>query len=127
LRAIVALKPAYRWGGAISERAGLDCSGYLFLAAKRAGLPVKRTTSARMAVGEGGWVGRCIPREEADAADLCFWTFDERRPHGHVGAFLGKGGPATHASSRRGVVVEPLIGALDRAFSMARRLTLGDR
>lgn len=112
----------------MNERQGLDCSGYLFLAAKRAGLPVKRTTAARMARGECGWTGRRVAAcADAEKLDLGFWTFDKARPHGHAGAFLGKGGPVTHASSSRGVVAEPLKGTLERTLSMARRLTLGDR
>jgi cell wall-associated NlpC family hydrolase len=121
----VALKPAYLWGGAISERLGLDCSGYLFLAAKRGGLPVKRTTAARMARGECGWTGAAVPRSDADKCDLCFWTFDKSRPNGHVGAFLGKGGPVTHASSSRGVVAAPLKGTLYGALTLVRRLIMG--
>lgn len=109
---------------------GVDCSGYLFLAAKWAGIPgVTRTTSQRMAMGLGGWVGRDIDFTEADECDLPFWTFRKARPYGHVGVFLRHpcGMPAvTHASSTRGVVLGDLTGPLLRNLSKVRRLTIGE-
>lgn len=109
---------------------GVDCSGYLFLAAKWAGIPgVTRTTSQRMAMGFGGWIGRNIDFTEADECDLPFWTFKQHRPCGHVGMFLRDlhGMPGvTHASSKRGVVFDDLTGPLLRNLSKVRRLTIGD-
>lgn len=108
----------------------MDCSGYLFLAAKWAGIPgVTRTTSHRMALGLGGWIGRDIAIEDADECDLPFWTFKQQRPYGHVGVFIRQphGMPGvTHASTKRGVVLQDLQGPLLRNLVKVRRLTIGD-
>ncbi|MGB9618275.1 MAG: NlpC/P60 family protein [Desulfomonilaceae bacterium] len=126
---IIAKHPKYTWGGADLER-GVDCSGYLFLAAKWAAIPgVTRTTAAHMALGLGGWRSKEVPLRDAAACDLIFWTFTPQRPCGHVGAFLETPDKAllvTHASTTRGVVLERLHGALVSATSLVRRLTIGD-
>jgi cell wall-associated NlpC family hydrolase len=123
---LIEQKPKYTWGGATDPREGLDCSGYLSLAAHRAGLPVRRTTAGRMALGDGGWIGLDVPSESATDLDLAFWTFQERRPDGHVGAFYGGSLRVTHASYRKGVEVEPLADYLKRTLSRVRRLTIGE-
>jgi hypothetical protein len=127
---IISKHPKYTWGGSTDLRKGIDCSGYLFLAAKWAGIPgVTRTTSQRMAMGLGGWIGRDIDFTEADECDLPFWTFRQDRPYGHVGVFLRHpyGMPGvTHASSTRGVVLRDLTGPLLRNLSKFRRLTIGE-
>src|SRR4030042_5914609 len=102
LNLIIAQKAKYTWGGSTDPKEGLDCSGYLTVAAHWAGLPVRRTTSRRMALGDAGWVGVDIPPQSATDLDLAFWTFVERRPDGHVGAFYGGRLTGTHASRRRG-------------------------
>jgi hypothetical protein len=127
---IVAKHPKYLWGGASDPEKGLDCSGYVFLAAKWAGIPgVTRTTSVRMAEGLGGWIGRDIDIRDAQDCDLPFWTFTENRINGHVGVILRdqRGRRAvTHASQTKGVVLEPLKGVLLRTLSKVRRLTIGE-
>jgi len=127
---IVSKNPKYTWGGSSDLEKGLDCSGYLFLAAKWAGIPgITRTTSARMAEGLGGWTSRKIDLKDAQECDLPFWTFKENRPNAHVGAFLNdsKGRRAvTHAGVSGGVVLEPLKGKLRENLSKVRRLTIGD-
>ena len=105
---------------------GVDCSGYLYLAGRRAGMPVKRSTSKRMAQGLDGWVGKDVPSGKEQELDLPFWTFKPDRPNGHVGVFWEKG-KVTHASpSRDRVVVDKLKGVLKSKLSLIRRLTLGD-
>jgi hypothetical protein len=79
-----------------------------------------------MALGDAGWVGIDVPPESATDLDLAFWTFTQRRPDGHVGAFYGGSLSVTHASYRRGVVVQPLKGYLQTTLSRVRRLTIGD-
>lgn len=129
LNFIIAKHPKYTWGGSDLER-GVDCSGYLFLAAKWAAIPgVTRTTAARMAQGLGGWLSKEISLDNAAPCDLIFWTFKPERPCGHVGAFLK--GPhnalyVTHASVSRGVVLERIRGILATSTSLVRRLTIGD-
>lgn len=130
LHFIISKHPKYTWGGAEDIEKGLDCSGYIFLAAKWAAIPgITRTTANRMALGMGGWVGREIGLNDADKCDLAFWTFTMGRPHGHTGVFLGdKEGrqEVTHASAHSGVVVERLYGPLLRNLTRVRRLTIGD-
>ncbi len=127
---IVAKHPKYSWGGSDSLDLGLDCSGYIFLASKWAGIPgITRTTALRMSLGLGGWQGKDIDRSQADECDLSFWTFKEERLNGHVGAFLC--GPdnamqVTHASLRRGIVLDRLDGLLLQKLTKVRRLTIGD-
>lgn len=134
---IIRMKPRYVWGGAESEEKGIDCSGYLFLAAKRAAIPgIKRTTAIEMARGRGGWAGVDILPDElfsnVEECDLPFWTWHDKpwRPYGHVGAFLmGENGllQVTHASLKRGVVLVPFEGPLVRDLAKIRRLTIGDK
>jgi cell wall-associated NlpC family hydrolase len=130
LHFIISKHPEYTWGGAEDLEKGLDCSGYIYLACKWAGIPgVTRTTSYRMALGLGGWVGEDIDADESDECDLPFWTFKEGRPFGHVGAFLrymDGGLRAAHASTRRGVVLQELNGSLLRNLTKVRRLTIGE-
>jgi len=131
LRFIIAKNPPYSAGGASDLEKGLDCSGYVFLACKWAGIPgVKRTTSFRMAMGLDGWTGKDIPQESCSSCDLAFWTWHKSldRPYGHVGVFL-KAGPrleVAHASSKRGVVLAPLRGSLQTDLSKVRCLTIGE-
>jgi hypothetical protein len=129
LNFIIEKNPKYTWGGAEDPEHGLDCSGYLFLASKWAGIPgITRTTSKNMAFGLGGWTGFDLSElEEVDDCDLVFWTFSESRPHGHVGAFIdGKHLRVTHASSKHGVISQKLTDFLIRNLSKVRRLTIGD-
>lgn len=130
LNFLVSKNPRYTWGGSTNIAGGLDCSGYLYLAAKWAGVPdVTRTTAYRMSQGFGGWTSRPVSIETAQECDLVFWTFSATRPHGHVGALM-RITPGerfvTHASSKRGVIAEPLSRPLTEALSGVRRLTIGD-
>lgn len=130
LCAIAMLKPEYVWGGYQDPNRGLDCSGYIYLAAKWAAIPgPKRTTANRMARGLDGWDGKTIrPIRDADRGDLVFWTWKgSSRKYGHVGAVvLGrKSGllEAAHASSgHKSVVVVPFRGALLTDIEFFRRL-----
>jgi cell wall-associated NlpC family hydrolase len=130
LKFIIAKHPKYLWGGADDLDKGLDCSGYVYLAARWAAIPgITRTTSLRMSLGFGGWKGTAIDFKDAEALDLPFWTFNAKRPCGHVGVFLrdNSGMPAvTHASQRRGVVLDQMQGLLLRNLTKVRRLTIGE-
>lgn len=132
---IIDKHPAYVWGGCESEEKGLDCSGYLFLAAKRAGIPVKRTTASAMYYGQGGWDAHHVKGwlDNGDHCDLVWWTWKTKdgtakphRPYGHVGVFLigKKSGliEVTHASGSKGVVLEPLKGSLITDMAGVKRL-----
>jgi len=131
LRFIIGKHPKYLWGGAQDLTKGLDCSGYVYLAGKWAGIPgITRTTAYRMSLGLNGWIGADILPEQARDCDLCFWTRKSSpvRINGHVGVFLTNQGElqVSHASSSKGVVLAPMRGALWSDLSKARRLTIGD-
>ncbi|MCA1961482.1 MAG: NlpC/P60 family protein [Desulfomonile sp.] len=126
LATLIHVQPRYVWGG-IDETTGVDCSGYVFLAARRAGMPVRRTTSARMAEGEAGWDGAARERGHHRHLDLVFWTLKPHRPNGHTGVVWRGPDRVTHASRSKGrVVVAPLVGELDRGLTKIIRLTIGD-
>lgn len=130
LEFIISKKPRYVWGGSTNIANGLDCSGYLYLAAKWAAVPgITRTTARRMALGLGGWTSEAVSVEQSQECDLVFWTFCPMRPNGHVGALL-KINPneriAAHASSRHGIIAESLNKFPPKSLSGVRRLTIGD-
>jgi hypothetical protein len=133
LKIIIDRHPAYVWGEAKDESRGLDCSGYMYLAAKRSGLPVRRVTAREMREGKGCWEGRDISLKDAEEVDMPYWTWKDRpdRQHGHVGCFLqGKKSKlleVTHCGSSTGVVQHELKGVFLRDLSAVRHLTIGDR
>jgi cell wall-associated NlpC family hydrolase len=129
LHFLIQQNPKYVWGGTSELSGGLDCSGYVFLASKRAGIPgVTRTTSFRMSLGLGGWRGREVTIGQAQDCDLVFWTFYPNRLEGHVGILMSAGPRpfATHASFKHGVVLRELKGPLYSNLTKVRRLTIGD-
>jgi hypothetical protein len=131
LNIIIDLHPKYVWGGSEIEGKGLDCSGYLYLAAKRSGMPVKRVTSIMIESGLGGWSSKKISLDDVDEFDINFWTFKPARMHGHLGFYLvsRKSGllEITHSSSSKGVIIQPITPYLLKTTSSIRRLTLGDK
>lgn len=70
----------YRYGGA-SPR-GFDCSGLVYYAYRKAGIPVPRTTRAQLRHAAR------IPRNRLQPGDLVFFKLD-RRPVSHVGIYAG--------------------------------------
>ncbi len=125
LQAIILLHPPYVWGGSEGEAKGLDCSGYLFLAAHRAGLPVQRTTALQMSRGAGGWISVPVTHGDLERFDLVFWTFSASRPNGHVGA-VWSACRVTHSTPVAGVTVQKWTERLRKHLTEVRRLTLGD-
>jgi hypothetical protein len=130
IQTIINAHPKYVWGGSESEAKGVDCSGYIYLAAKRSGMPVSRTTARNMRHGLGGWTGNNILFNSAEELDIVWWTFTSARSDGHIGILWQdrNGFPAvTHASSSSGgVVVGYIQGSLFRDISALRRLTIGE-
>ncbi len=130
---IIDRHPVYSWGGSESERKGLDCSGYIYLAAKRSGIPVRRVTAMQMRQGLGGWIGRDTDLGHAGELDLVWWTWIDKphRPHGHVGVFLiGRRSElleVTHSSSSHGVIIQELKGMFLRDISDIRNLVIGNQ
>ena len=130
---IIDRHPAYSWGGSESEQKGVDCSGYIYLAAKRSGIPVKRVTAFQMRHGAGGWIGKESDLGHTGELDLVWWTWIDKphRPHGHVGVFLiGRRSElmeVNHSSSSHGVIIQELKGQLFRDVSAIRRLDIGDK
>ena len=131
---IIDKHPKYTWGGAESEEKGIDCSGYLYLAAKRSGIPVRRTTAIQMEAGLAGWTSKKVTLDDASELDVLWWTWktSPNRKHGHVGFFLvnNRGSKlleVTHSSSSKGVIIQQLRGTLLRDISSIKRLTIGDK
>ena len=132
---IIKKQPKYTWGGCTDEAQGVDCSGFIYLAAKRAALPVKRVTAKDMAYGLGGWHGTTVGVREADILHIIWWTWRDKKPireHGHVGiVVLGHGSrllEVAHASqSKRYVVIQPAEGKLYTEISEIKKLTIGDK
>lgn len=136
LKDIAAKKPVYLKGGASDIKKGLDCSGYIYLAGKWAGIPeLKRSTAARMAQGFDGWLGSQVLLMQATDCDLPFWTWKTNplRVNGHVGAFLtgepkerrGRNGLSIAHASPRGVVIVPFKYTFLDDLSLIRRLSIG--
>jgi hypothetical protein len=118
------------------KRRGLDCSGYIYWAARKAAIPgVRRVSASDMARGLGGWVGDDLAFGDGmlkiQPLDLAFWTFDPKRANGHVGAFginPATGFPGVrHASGSRGVRMDEVWGWVQRDLTKVRRLTIGDK
>lgn len=124
----------YVWGGANEERPemGLDCSGFIYVAARKSGaLACHRTTALEMQKRNGGWVGIDLGSDSgglrrASEGDIIWWTWKGKpRIHGHIGILTRdrSGSPAViHASQSRGrVLVEEVKGRLLDDISWLRR------
>lgn len=98
---VLALRPVYRWG--FADERYVDCSGFCFLVARRAGKMVRRVNAAQMAEGRGGWAHERVDMARVDDGDLIWFGFPGGREYGHVG-FWYRGGLAHASSARRGVV-----------------------
>lgn len=112
---------------------GLNCTSYLWLAAKWAGIPgVQLTQSRNMAEAGAGWVSSIVPDKlrSVQNLDLGFFTFTPKRPNGHAGAFLRTrdGMPAVaHASTGKGkIVIEEVARWVEQKLTRVRRITIGD-
>jgi hypothetical protein len=112
---------------------GLNCTSYLWLAAKWAGIPgVQLTQSWIMAEGGAGWSSTIIPDKlrSVQNLDLGFFTFKSDRPNGHAAAFLRSrdGMPAiAHASYGKGkIVIEEVARWVEQKLTRVRRLQIGD-
>ena len=133
IQRLVDRAPKYVWGGSESEEKGLDCSGFLHLAAIRAKnrgakLYVSRTTARNMALGRCGWDAVDVELRDSEDLDIWWWTFPSKpdRINGHVGIAHGHkdGWPAVvHASQSRGrVVSDPIKGWVLNDLTALRRL-----
>ncbi len=83
----------------------------------------------RMSLGLGGWNGFRHELEHARTCDLVFWTFDESRPNGHVGAVIRHADgqvDVVHSSRGRGVVSQKINDYLRDKTTAVLRLSLGD-
>lgn len=91
---------------------------------------MKRTTALRMREGGSGWDGTDISTDDATDLDLVWWTWAGKlmRPHGHVGVFITDNSTGllgvTHASEKRGVVLDRCRGSLYDDISATRRLKI---
>lgn len=78
-------KVKYVWGGTDLAK-GADCSGAIFRACRRCGVPVVRTTAYRMMNhNANGWEGPIVGIEDAyPGATLIGFTLKPERPQGHT-------------------------------------------
>ena len=145
LRQGVSNKYQYVWGAydpnkltydtkAKAWKRGLDCSGFVYWAGRKAAIPgIRRTTSFDMGHGGSGWLGDTLlgGLRDAKSTDIMFWTLSKDRPYGHVGVLLHNpktGFPGvTHASGSRGVVMDEVQGWVIKQMVRVRRLTIGDK
>lgn len=132
---MIVKQPYYRMDVRIKPDAdigeGVDCSRYIYLVYRWAGVPgIRRTTSDRMALGLDGWTGKDVTLDKADDLDLVWWTFKPTRKNGHVGSLLRdeKTGilDVTHSSSSRGVVLDQFKGWAIEKLTKIRRITIGE-
>jgi cell wall-associated NlpC family hydrolase len=114
------LNPAYAWGAAGLEPGAVgDCSGKLFAICFSCGVPLQRTTAARMAEGQDGWDFPIVSIERVKALALVHMTTQEHRPLGHVG-MLTDSDHVAHASSKG--FVETEIGRLRTTIRRFRQI-----
>jgi len=88
----------YRYGG--DDTTGFDCSGFVGAVLRKFGYKPPRTAGAMYR-----WA-KPVPADSMKPGDLLFFDYF-KRPVGHVGIYLGDG-LMIHASSKRGVVIDPL-------------------
>ncbi len=88
----------YRFGG--TDSTGFDCSGFVGTVLKKLGYSPPRTASAMAEWAEP------VPLDSIKPGDLLFFDY-YKKPIGHVGIYVGDG-KVVHASSKRGVVIDPL-------------------
>lgn len=129
-------KTKYVWGAKGEIKDGtvqVDCSGYIYAAAKQSGMPVIRTTSLRMSMGLEGWSNKKVDIDDVDETDICFftWKTSPQRINGHVGVLIVSPSSGllevSHASSGKGMVVfNQLRSTFLRDLSATKRLTIGD-
>ena len=123
----------YAWGFE-SLYTKANCSGLIFAAAREAGIPgIRRTTALEMRYGRGGWTGHDVGMRDAEECDLIWFSWKNRpdRPHGHVGVLLegrqsGNLGVLNASQTRGFVIWDEYGGVLERDTSAIRRLTIGD-
>jgi hypothetical protein len=131
LYVIVDRHPKYCWTGASNEKEGLDCSGYMYLAGKRAAMPIKRVTARDMRLGLGGWIGKDTSLEQASELNIIWWTWKNAshfRPDGHVGALINgrKSGllEVTDSGESHGVTIHKLYGSYFSDISAIREIDM---
>jgi len=71
------------WGG--TSRAGVDCSGLMWLAARNFGINIPRTSNAQLAALKHIDIG------QAQIGDLVFFDSDHNGQSDHVGMYAGNG------------------------------------
>ena len=101
----------YRWGGT-SPASGFDCSGLVYWAYRRLGVPLPHSSYALYAVG------RRVARSRMKAGDLLFFY-----GLGHVGIYIGRGRMvhAPHTGAR--VQVVSLRSSYGRSLMGVRRIS----
>ena len=86
----------YRWGG-MSERHGMDCSGFVKALFATLHVDLPRTSREQFHAGEN------VAVENLQAGDLIFFSSDGMTPN-HVGLYIG-GSRFVHAERKAGRVI----------------------
>lgn len=105
----------YRFG-ATGSNGAFDCSGFVQHLLRTEGVSLPRTASDQF---HGG---KSISKDELQAGDLVFFRNTYKHGISHVGMYVGEGMFVHAASSKRGVVVDPLdLPYYNDKFAGARR------
>jgi cell wall-associated NlpC family hydrolase len=86
----------YRWGG-MSERRGLDCSGFVKVLFAKLNIELPRTSREQFDVGEN------VGADNLEPGDLLFFSSDGITPN-HVGLYIGDN-RFVHAEKKAGHVI----------------------
>jgi len=90
----------YKFGG--TTKAGMDCSGYVFVVYKEAfNVTLPRTSQKQFEACKK------IGKHKLKEGNLVFFNFEHQKKVTHVGVYLG-GGKFAHASTSKGVRVDDL-------------------
>lgn len=147
-RWVIAQHPRYLYGGNKLDK-GIDCSYFVYLVCKRAGIiGLQRLSADDIYHAQDGWKNITINIKDAEQLDMLFWIWQKKggKPYelteslkllktkakriDHMGLVLtGKSGllEVGHMSSSKGGIITPFRGTLERDCVGVRRLTIGDK
>lgn len=102
----------YCYGG--SSPQCVDCSGFVINVFRAVNVQLPRTSREMYAQG------KAIQLDDISIGDLVFFDFERDGSVGHVGMYIGNG-EVIHASTSRGVIIQPLEDDYLRRFVVGYR------